>query len=259
MLLQLKGITKRFGGIIALGELDLEVGQDEIHGLIGPNGAGKTTAFNVITGVFPPTSGRVVFSGEDMTGLRPDRVAQKGLVRTFQHRSLFLESSVLDNILVAFHMQSKAGFWRCLLNSPRSRKEESEFYETALETMADVGLKGMKDVKAKSLPHGYQRALGMAIALAAKPKMLLLDEPVTGMTPSEVKDMVELIKKIKEEKGIPILLVEHNMKAVMAVCDVITVLNFGAKIAEGLPDEIRNNSTVIEAYLGRGEISATRS
>ncbi len=249
LLLQVRNLTKKFGGLPAIRDLDLEVRKGEILGLIGPNGAGKTTLFNVITGVYPPASGSIIYKGEDITGLRTDKSAAKGIVRTFQLTNLFHNFTVLHNILVATHLQSNLGFWSTLFSAPGSRKREKQVLGRAIDILQFVGLEGVKDELAKNLPHGYQRSLGVAIALAVNPELLLLDEPMTGMNLEETKSMISLVKKI-QEFGVTILLVEHNMKAVMRICDRIAVINFGCKIAEGSPEEISKNRDVIEAYLG---------
>ncbi|MFH1625344.1 MAG: ABC transporter ATP-binding protein [Pseudomonadota bacterium] len=247
---ELVGLRKDFGGLTAVDDLDLVVNPGEIFGLIGPNGSGKTTVYNVVSGVHRPTRGKSFFEGKEVTGLRPDKIAEKGIVRTFQIASLFKERSVLDNVMVAFHLQSRAGFWRSMLNSRYSRNEEKRFRERALEILSFMGIESLKDEHAINLPHGHQVTLGLAIALAANPRLLLLDEPMTGMSSEEVSAMVSRIKRINEEQGITVMVVEHNMRAVMELCHRITVINFGKKIAEGTPDEIRRNPAVIEAYLG---------
>ena len=216
-----------------------------------PRSNGQTSADTFHPdGIYKPASGRVIFEGQDITGLRPDQIAKKGIIRTFQIASLFKELSVLDNMLVAFHLQSGAGFWRSMLNSSYSRNEEKRFRKRALEILDFMGMESLKYEHPINLPHGHQVTLGLAIALAAKPRMLLLDEPLTGMNPEEVRSMVSRIKQINEDQGITIMVVEHNMKAVMEMCHRIAVTNFGKKIAEGVPDEIRQNQAVIEAYLG---------
>jgi len=249
-MLELVGLRKNFGGLMAVDELDLVVRSGEILGLIGPNGAGKTTLYNLISGIYKPASGKIIFQGENITGLRPDQVANRGVIRTFQIASLFKELSVLDNMLVAFHLQSRAGFWRSMLNSNYSRHEEKRFRKRALEILDFMGIGSLKHEHTINLPHGHQVTLGLAIALAANPRMLLLDEPLTGMNPEEVNTMVSRVKQINQEQGITIIVVEHNMRAVMELCHRIAVINFGKKIAEGVPDHIRQNHAVIEAYLG---------
>lgn len=248
-LLELRGLTKRFGGLTAVNNLDLAVREKEILGLIGPNGAGKSTVFNVINGVHPPTSGRVVFRREDITGLPAHSVARKGIVRTFQTTTLFHEDSLLDNVRVARHLRLATGVWASLLHTPGYRNEEEENTQRAEELLEIVGLRAFKGELAKNLPHGHQRALGVAIAIATEPTLLMLDEPLTGMNLEEASAMAGIIRKIRE-KGIAIILVEHDMRAVMGLCDRIAVLNYGNKIAEGSPEEIRENREVIEAYLG---------
>lgn len=249
-MLELIGLKKNFGGLMAVDDLDLVVNSGEILGLIGPNGAGKTTLYNVISGIHKPASGKVLFHGEEITGLRPDQIAKKGIIRTFQIASLFKELSVLNNMLVAFHLQSRAGFWRSMFNSGYSQQEEEGFKKQALEILSFMGIESLKYEHATNLPHGHQVTLGMAIALAANPRMLLLDEPLTGMNPEEVISMVSRIKRINQEQGITVMVVEHNMRAVMELCHRITVINFGRKIAEDIPENIRRNPAVIEAYLG---------
>ncbi len=251
-LLELKSVGKNFGKLQAVSNLDFSIDKGEIRSLIGPNGAGKTTVFNIITGTFPATNGRVIFNGQDITKLAPHQIAQLGIVRSFQQAFLFMWSTVLDNVLIGFHMNCRAGALKEFLHTASARKTDREAREKALEIIKFMGLGGLEHFPAGSLPHGHQRALGVSIALACNPTLLLLDEPVTGMNPTETADMVERIRKIRD-KGITIILVEHAMKVVMDVSDRITVLNYGQKIAEGLPDEIKENREVIEAYLGREE------
>lgn len=248
-LLEIRNVSKYFGGLEAIGNLDFAVDQGEIRGLIGPNGAGKTTLFNVISGVYRPTSGRVVFKGKDITHLKPHAVAKMGLVRTFQATILFKHFSVLRNVLAGCHLYSKVNFWGAVFNAPATVKKERDNEEKAMEILKFMGLSKYKDELAVSLPHGHQRALGVSIALAVEPELLMLDEPVTGMNVEETVEMMSLINKIRD-RGITVLLIEHDMKAVMGLCERITVLNFGKKLAEGSPDEIRKNKDVIEAYLG---------
>jgi len=248
-LLEIRNLSKHFDGLEAIGNLDLTIDQGEIRGLIGPNGAGKTTLFNVISGVFPPTRGRVIFEGKDITGLNPHVIAKIGVVRTFQSSVMFKDFSVLENVSAACYLHSKVNFWEAVFNTPANIKKERGNDKKAMEILEFMGLSEYKDELAVSLPHGNQRALGVSIALAAEPKLLMLDEPVTGMNEEEISKMMSLINKIRD-RGITVLLIEHHMKAVMGMCKRITVLNFGNKIAEGSPDEIKKNKNVIEAYLG---------
>lgn len=254
-MLEIKGLTKYFGGLAAVSGLDLSISQGEILGLIGPNGAGKTTAFNLITGFLRPTKGRIMFAGRDVTGQKPHSIAAKGVVRTFQATSLFPDFTVLQNIMAACHLKPKVGFWEAALHTPSSHKKEEYFLSRALEIAQFVELDGVRDMPAQSLPHRHKRILGIAIALAAEPKLLLLDEPLSGMNAEEVGEAMVLINRIWQ-RGITILLIEHNMRAAMSLCQRIAVLNFGRKIAEGSPEEIRENRDVIQAYLGVGEHAA---
>jgi branched-chain amino acid transport system ATP-binding protein len=253
-LLELSQVTKNFGKLQAVYNLDFSVAKGDIHSLIGPNGAGKTTVFNLITGTFPLTSGKIVFNGEDISRLEPHHIAQKGIARSFQQAFLFMQSTVLENVLIGFHMHCRAGALNEFLHTASARKIDQEARGEALQIIEFMGLSDMKHELAGNLPHGHQRALGVSIALACNPTLLLLDEPVTGMNPTETTEMVERIKKIRD-RGITIVLVEHTMRVVMDVSDKITVLNYGQKIAEGLHHEIRQNEEVIEAYLGREDIS----
>lgn len=249
-LLEIKGLTKHFGGLTAVNELDFSVDDGEIVGLIGPNGAGKTTVFNLITGGFPPTDGKIYFRGEDITGLRPDQVAKKGLARTFQATTLFQLFPSVINVVIGSHLYAGLNFFGALFSTRRTRQKEKETLTRAMGIINLMELDDWAMVPAQDLPHGHQRALGVAIALAAEPKLLLLDEPVTGMNPEETVHMMGLIRKIRDEQGLTIVLVEHDMKAVMGLCDRISVLSFGQKLAEGTPEEIQNDKRVIEAYLG---------
>ena len=250
IILEVIKLNKHFGGLAAISELDLDVKDTEILGLIGPNGAGKTTLFNVISGFFPPTNGKVIFNGQDITWLKAHEIAHLGISRTFQATNLFMRISVLENVFTGYHLSYKTNRLKRILRTPAALKEEESLRRKALDVLEFMGLTPLKDELAANLPHGHQRILGVCMALATPPKMLLLDEPVTGMNATETQNMIDLIRQIRE-KGITIVLVEHDMKAVMNLCDRIVVLNYGQKIAEGLPEEIRENKQVIEAYLGR--------
>jgi branched-chain amino acid transport system ATP-binding protein len=254
--LELDKVSKFFGGLAAINALDMEVDQGEIVGLIGPNGAGKTTTFNVITGELRPSNGSVIFEGQDITGRSPNHVAHLGIVRTFQLATLFPGYTVLENLLVGLHLQSDLGFVEALVNTRSNRRKELALFDRALEVLDFMGLMTMGDEVAENLPHGLQRILGVAIGLAANPKVLLLDEPLTGMIPQEASVMIETIRRIRDRTGTTIVVVEHNMRAVMALCERLVVINFGQKIAEGSPEKIRENRAVIEAYLGHGEYAA---
>ena len=248
-LLEIRGIVKQFGGLTALNDLDLDVFDSEIVGIIGPNGAGKTTLFNVITGFLPPTSGKIIFQGKDITGLRPDQVAQEGIGRAFQDLALCLQSTAFDNVFTAFHKRYKTGLWSAFFHTRAVREEEKYFGQRTLELMEFMGLLPHKDKLATNLSSGYQKALSISVAFATRPKLLLLDEPVTTLSPDRVEMIMELVTKVRDT-GTTVIIIEHNMKAIMDYCDRIVVLAYGKKIAEGLPQEIRENKDVIEAYLG---------
>jgi branched-chain amino acid transport system ATP-binding protein len=248
-LLEVVKVTKRFGGLEAVKDLDLRVESGELAGLIGPNGAGKSTLFNVISGVMRPTSGKVFFQGKDITGMKPYRIAEKGLVRTFQATKLFSSLSVLANVEIACHIAAKPNTVGEVIGLASVKQRGNEAQQMAMGIVKRTGLETVSGELAKNLPHGYQRALGVAIALATRPKLLCLDEPVTGMNIEETRFMTELISRIRQE-GTTILLIEHSVRVVMDICDKITVINFGKKIAEGTPKEIKSNKDVLEAYLG---------
>jgi len=254
-ILEAKGITKRFGGLEALNNVDLRVEAGQLVGLIGPNGAGKSTFFNVLSGVTRPTSGKILFDGEDITGMKPHRIAGKGLVRTFQATRLFANLSVVENAQIACHIPARTNIVGDLIGLPAVTRREGEARERALDIVKLAGLETVSGELAKNLSHGYQRALGVAIALATKPRLLCLDEPVTGMNDDETRFMTGFIERIREG-GITIILVEHAMKVVMGICDKVVCLNFGRKIAEGTCQDIQCNKDVIEAYLGRPEEDA---
>lgn len=255
-ILELKDVSKNFGKLQAVSDLNFTVNKGDIHSLIGPNGAGKTTAFNLITGTLPISSGQILFEGEDISKLEPHQIAEKGICRSFQETFLFMTSTVLENILIGFHKYCQAGPIKEFLHTPSAKKIDSECMQKAMEIIDFMDLGKIKNEFAGNLPHGHQKALGVCIALAAQPVLLLLDEPVTGMNPVETEEMVERIKKIRE-KGTTIVLVEHTMSVVMNISDKITVLNYGKKIAEGKGQDIRQNTEVIEAYLGREDDDAT--
>jgi branched-chain amino acid transport system ATP-binding protein len=248
-LLDIQKLTMQFGGLTAVKSLDFTIEEGEIRGLIGPNGAGKTTLFNVISGVYLPTSGRFFFQGRDITVLRPHVTARLGIIRTFQSTTLFKHFTVLRNVMVGCHLNSHYNFFGSLFDTPTSQRHERENERKSMAILEFLGLEKLKDELAVNLPHGHQRALGIAIAMAAQPKLLMLDEPVTGMNPEESASMMKQIRRIRDT-GVTILLIEHDMKVVMGVCGKITVLNFGEKIAEGTPEEIQRNTAVHEAYLG---------
>ena len=247
-LLETRDLTRHFGGLAAVNHVDLTVEKGEIVGLIGPNGAGKTTCFNLLSGFLRPTAGSIVFDGENITGLRPHQIAARGLVRTFQLTTLFQEMTALQNVLLGLHLHSGTGLRQLLFSRRDFPPDEIARGREALER---TGLAAHADQLTKNLPHGHQRVLGIAMALAARPRLLLLDEPVTGMNLDESGRVMDLVKTIRGH-GTTILLVEHNMKAVMGTCERIVVLNFGQKLAEGTPDEVSTSRDVIQAYLGTG-------
>ncbi len=245
--LQIDQLTMHFGGLVAVDHLDFAVEKGAIHGLIGPNGAGKTTTFNMISGFYRPTSGKVRLRGEVISGLRMHEVARRGVVRTFQHSTLFAELSVIENVLVGTHMRFKPNIIAAIAG--RDAEDRRHARKRAEEALEFFGLLEHAEEPAGDLSHGHQRALGMAVAMAAGPEVVLLDEPFTGMNPEETKGMMELMLQLRDS-GITILLVEHDMHAIMGLCDRITVMNFGKLLAEGVPTEIRAHPDVIEAYLG---------
>jgi branched-chain amino acid transport system ATP-binding protein len=246
-LLEVRGMTKRFGGLVALDNVSFSIKEREIRGLIGPNGAGKSVMFKTIAGFYRPNQGQVIYQGEDITGKGASAVAERGLVRTFQETTLFQEFTVYENVLVGCHLRARSNLFTALFRTDRDRQKESE--AKTHEVLEFMGLTDRKDQLALNLPLGSQRALAVAIALAAEPKLLLLDEPFAGMNPEETSQMMQIVKRV-QESGVTIVLVEHDMKAVMGLSQKLMVLNFGQLLAEGSPEEIRSNEQVIEAYLG---------
>jgi branched-chain amino acid transport system ATP-binding protein len=249
IILETRKMTKYFGGLAAVFELDLNVNSGEILGLIGPNGSGKSTVFNLITGIYAPTRGRIIFKGEDITGHKSNVIAQKRIGRTFQLPTLFDSRTVMENMIIAFHLEYRSSFWESIFKGSSEAKEKN-ISEKAKELLEFVGLTStIWGKQVKSLPHGHRRFLGLGMALAASPELLLLDEPVGGMNAEEISTMVNLMRLLRA-RGVTILLVEHHLDVIMGLCDRIVAINFGKKIAEGSCDEVRENKNVIEAYIG---------
>lgn len=249
-MLQTENLTIRFGGLTAVDQVSVTIADGEIHAVIGPNGAGKTTFFNVISGINRPTSGRISFLGREITGLSPHQIAERGIGRTFQNIKLFRSMTVMENVLCGCHIQARSGLISDMFGTPRQKREEKALLEKSAELLRNVGLYEKRDLLSKNLAYGEQRKLEIVRAMASGPKLLMLDEPAAGMNPSETEELKTFINKINGE-GLTILLIEHDVKMVMALADTITVLDHGAKIAEGSADAVRSDDKVIEAYLGK--------
>ncbi len=245
-----KNLTMKFGGLVAVNNFSLKLNGGELMGLIGPNGAGKTTVFNMITGTLVPTSGQIIWQGEDITGLPPHEITAKGIARTFQNVRLFTDMTVQENVMVSFHHKIRASFWQAMFGLKKYSREEQRIREESMALLRQVGLAHLAGEKAGALAYGQQRRLEIARALATSPRLLLLDEPAAGMNPQETMELAEFVREIRDKFELTIFLIEHDMKFVMGLCERIKVLDYGNTIAEGTPEEIQNNPEVIKAYLG---------
>lgn len=252
MLLDVQGVKKTFGGLTAVNDVTFQVPERTIISVIGPNGAGKTTFFNLITGIYKPDAGTIRLAGQELVGLRPDQVVAAGISRTFQNIRLFPSMTAEENIMLGRGIRLKSGYWDAIFRSGKFKHDEQEAHDTARLMLDFVGLSKWRGELSTNLPYGDQRKLEIARALATTPKLILLDEPAAGMNPRETEDLKALIRAIRDELGVTVVLIEHDMRLVMTLSENITVLNYGSKLAEGLPHEIRNNPEVMEAYLGRG-------